>query len=265
MTRVRANIGIVLSLWRIRLLRELQYRSNLFLHLFQSFIDLAVGLFTVWLVYRNVDELNGWSRPELVVVLGVYLMLDGVVNGFISPMISAFTADIRDGTFDFVLLSPIDEQLAVSVRDFNLWAMTNLLVGTALVTAAAVQIGSVSLGDIALFLVMLPVAAAIIYSFFIAVATSAFWLVSIDEVMFRMFQSASYAGRWPLGVYPGWLKGVLTAVVPIGLAVTIPASALVDRLEPRYVAGSIAIAAVAVFGSRAMFRRGIRSYSGASA
>jgi len=263
--RVSAGLGSVAALVRLRVQHELQYRGNLFVHVFQSLVDLAVGLFTVWLVYRNVDELNGWTESELLVVVGMYLMLDGIISGQLNPNVLAFTRDIREGTFDFALLAPIDEQLMIGTREFNLWGMINLPVGAIVVAVAGSRVPGVGLLDVVYFLSMIPVAVALLYSFFLAVATSAFWLVNIDEILFRVFQSATYAGRWPLGIYPRWLQGTLTAIVPIGLAVTVPSAALTDRLDRWSALAAVGVAVLALVGSRRLFRRGIRSYSGASA
>ena len=39
------------------------------------------------------------------------------------------------------------------------------------------------------------------------------------------------AGRWPIGIYPPWLRAILTFVVPVGFAITVPAEGLVGRLD----------------------------------
>jgi len=41
------------------------------------------------------------------------------------------------------------------------------------------------------------------------------------------------AGRWPVGIYPSWLRTVFTVLVPVAFAVTIPAEALTIGLTGR--------------------------------
>lgn len=53
--------------------------------------------------------------------------------------------------------------------------------------------------------------------------------------------------------------------MPIGLAVTVPAATLTGRLEWYEVVGALVVAGGVLAWSRWTFRRGIRSYSGASA
>jgi ABC-2 type transport system permease protein len=70
-------------------------------------------------------------------------------------------------------------------------------------------------------------------------ATSAFWLVRVENIL-MIFQSMYEAGRWPVSIYPGWLRFALTFLVPVALAVTVPAQALTGRLSWQTLAGASA-------------------------
>jgi ABC-2 type transport system permease protein len=73
------------------------------------------------------------------------------------------------------------------------------------------------------------------------------------------------AGRWPVGIYPGWLRFMLTFLVPVAFAVTVPAEALTARLTLETLAGAVALASVLLIVSRVFWRYGVRNYTGASA
>jgi ABC-2 type transport system permease protein len=80
-----------------------------------------------------------------------------------------------------------------------------------------------------------------------------------------IFESTYEAGRWPLVIYPGWLRVSLTFIVPVAVAVTIPAEALVGRLEVTTLLIVLAAAAASLVLSRLFWTLGVRHYSGASA
>jgi ABC-2 type transport system permease protein len=73
------------------------------------------------------------------------------------------------------------------------------------------------------------------------------------------------AGRWPVGIYPPWLRWSLTFLVPVAFATTVPAEALSGRLTVQTLLGAVALAAALLLISRAFWRVGLRRYSGASA
>ena len=114
------------------------------------------------------------------------------------------------------------------------------------------------------FGVTLVAGAAIIYSFLLVLATFAFWLVRLENILV-IFGSMYEAGRWPIGIYPPLLRMTLTFVVPVAFAITVPVEALVGRLEWPVLVGSVALAIAFLVGSRWFWRLGLRHYSGASA
>jgi ABC-2 type transport system permease protein len=103
-----------------------------------------------------------------------------------------------------------------------------------------------------------------IYSFWMILTTAAFWIVRIDEIS-ELFQGVYAAGRYPIGVYPGWLRLGLTFLVPVAFAVTVPAEALTGRLSGGSLAGAAALTILLLVVSRVVWRLGLRRYSGASA
>lgn len=245
--------------------RVAHYRANLLLSVVQVLIDLAIGIITIRLVFSNVDVLNGWTEPELLVVLGTFTILDATIRAVVLPNMFLLMQDVQEGSFDGVLVMPADEQLFVTARELSVWELSGVVIGAGVTVYGATRIDGITVSNTISYVALLAVGAVIVYSFFLAVTSLAFRLIDLRDLVFRLFQGASYSGRWPLGIYPGWLRIALTAIVPIGLAVTIPSTALVGRLSWAWLTVSVAAGAAALVTSRWVFRRSISSYSGASA
>jgi len=219
----------------------------------------------ILLVFSHTDELNGWDAYELLALFGVQMLLGGVLHASVQPAMQKLMDEVREGTLDYVLTKPEDAQLLVSVREARVWRLVDALGGLTIVVFAVTQVErAVGLEDAAGFLVMVSLGAAMLYSFWLVLATMAFWVVRIWAVT-DMFEGLYQTGRWPIGIYPGWLRYGLTFIVPIGFAVTVPARAVTARLDWGAAAAAAAFAVAAILLSRAVFRRGLRSYSGASA
>lgn len=250
---------------RVAAMNELQYRVNFWLSLLQSAIALGIGLIVLALVFRYVDRLAGWSRPELYVVLGMFTALGGVSRMAIKPNMVQLFDDVRDGALDYVLTKPVDAQLLVSTRRLQLWQGVDILVGAAVVGWGLVgldrPVGIAAAGG---FLLAFLLGTVLVYSLLLALSTSTFWFIRV-EAMLEVFDAVFQAGRYPVGIYPGWLRIVLSAVVPIGFAVTVPSEALTARLTGGTLValGGLAVAWLGL--ARWCWRRGVRRYSGASA
>lgn len=250
--------------FRLNALNELQYRANFFMQLFNSLLDLGFGLAGLALVFSYTDTLSGWTPPHLLVVMGIYTLITGLTNVFIQPNMARLIDGVGDGTLDFTLVKPEDSQLLVSVTEFQIWKLVDLVLGLIVLGVALPQLGAaLGIGQALLFVLVLFCGGVIVYCFWLMLATSAFWLVRVYEVL-GLFESITQAGRWPTGIYPLWMRTVLTFLVPVAFAITVPAEALIGRLTWETLALTVGLMLVAVAVSRVLWKLGVRHYSGAS-
>jgi ABC-2 type transport system permease protein len=257
-------LRLLWSFTRIGVMNELEYRLNFFVQLFQSILGLASAGAQLAIVFSYTDALAGWRPAELIGLLGVYFMVGGVIRSVIQPSMQRFMEDVRLGTLDFTLTKPADSQVLVSLKQIEVWKVADVVLGAALMAVAVSRMGEqVGVAQAVGFAIALLAGSAMVYSFWLFLATCTFWFVRLENIMV-IFQSMYEAGRWPVGIYPGWLRGMLTFVVPVAFATTVPAEALAGRLNPMTLAGAVALAAVLLLFSRWFWTFGVRHYSGAS-
>jgi ABC-2 type transport system permease protein len=244
---------------------ELQYRVNFVIQIFSSLLSLTVGLAVLALVFGHTTELNGWTRPELMAVMGVHIFVGGLIRTLIQPNMSRLMEDVEKGTLDYALTKPEDAQVLVSVREVRIWQSIDMVTGTILLVVSALQLQrEVGVLDGFAFALALVLAGLIIYSFWLALACLAFWVVRLWETV-ELFEGVYQAGRWPIGIYPGWLRVGLTFLVPLAFAVTVPARALTSRLGSLTIVGAVAFTIGIMAATRRLWKWGLRRYSGASA
>jgi len=258
-------IRLALTYLRIGIANELQYRVNFFIQILQSLIALAVGLIGLALVFNYTDQLNGWTQPELLAVMGIFILMGGVIRAAIQPNMQRLMDEIREGTLDFALAKPVDSQLIASVREFRFWQLVDVVLGLVIIGISVKRMGgSLSPLDVLAFIVALFMGAVMIYCFWLMLTTTAFWVVRVDE-MVNLFEGVYAAGRWPVTIYPQWLRLILTFIIPVAFAVTIPAEALTGRLTALTLLGAFALTVLLAVMARFVWRLGVKNYSGASA
>lgn len=250
---------------KISALNEMAYRANFFIQAFESVLALATTLGTAAIVYSQTDELAGWSYAELITLLGVYYLILGSINFVISPSLNKFMEDIIEGKLDFTLTKPRDSQLLVSVSEFRLWKLLDVVLGIIVITIGlGQQAGETGWFEAAAFTLALVCAGAIVYSFWMMLATLAFWFIRIENIL-QIFWAMFVAGRWPVTIYPDWLRFILTILVPIAFAVTVPAEAASGKITIETLSLAVLLAFALVFISRRFWLFGLKFYSGASA
>src|SRR4051794_28121316 len=250
---------------RVGIMNEMQYRINFFLQLVQSLLNVGTGLVVLAVIFSKTKELGGWSRPQLLAVMGVFTLVGGIIRTFIQPNMERTVNDVREGKLDFALTKPADAQLLISIRDVRFWNLTDVLVGLAVLTVALVQLQSITQWqDLVGFVLLLFSGLISIYCFWLMLASASFWLVRINEVQ-ELFDGLFRAGQYPVGIYPGWLRYGLTFIVPLAFAITVPAEADTGQLSWQSVVVMICFTVVLLVVSRWWWKRGLRRYGGASA
>lgn len=250
---------------RIGVMNELQYRVNFFIQLLQTSVALATGLIGLSLVFGQVDNLAGWTRAELLAVMGVHILMGGVIRSAIQPNMERLMNDVLNGTLDFALTKPADAQTLVSVREFRFWQLTDVLVGLAVLGVAVAQLPmEMDALQVVAFIAALIMGAVMLYCVWLMVTSIAFWVIRVSEIV-NLFEGLYAAGRWPVSVYPDWLRTGLTFLVPVAFAVTVPAEAMTNRLTGETMLFAFGLTLLFVILARAVWLIGLRSYSGASA
>jgi len=253
------------AFFRVSVRGELAYRANFIIQLFQSLLSLGISLIGLAVIFSYTDTLGGWSPDEVLALVGVYFLVGGVIGLLIQPGMEDFIESVRNGTLDFDLTKPEDAQFLVSIQRVDIWRLIDILMGLGVLAFALVRLGQrVGGGEAAVFILMLIAGGVIIYSFWLILSTLSFWFVRVENILV-VFQSMYEAGRWPISLYPGWLRYGLTFIIPVAFATTVPAEALTGRLNWVTLTIAVALAVVLFMLSRLFWRAGLRHYSGTSA
>jgi ABC-2 type transport system permease protein len=250
---------------RIGVMNEVQYRANFFVALFQSVLALGVGLIVLSLVFSHTTELKGWNHSELLIVLGIQIAMGGLMRATIQPNMLRVTNEVHDGKLDYALTKPEDSQLLVSIREVQIWQLVDVVSGSIVIGIGVARLeASVGSSDALSFAVLLFLGVVLLYCVWLILATGAFWIVRM-WFLTELFEGVYQTGRWPISVYPGWLRYSMTYLVPIGFAVTVPAEAITSRLAWETLVTAVIFSAALFAFARWFWRFGLRHYSGASA
>lgn len=246
--------------------QELAHRANFFISLLHSLLNLGTGVLGLVVLFGQVQSVRGWDFASTLALLGVYLTLGALRQLFIGPSLDALAGmggEVWTGSFDFTLLRPVDVQFLASLRHWRPLALLDLGLGLGVLGTACAQLGhSLTLPQLAAFVLALGAGLTALYSVLLGFAALIFW--SPGFLFTWVFDGVFQLARYPVGLYPGWLRLTLTWVVPVGVMTTVPARALAGDLTPGVLAGSVALAAALLLGSSFLFRLGLRRYASAS-
>jgi len=250
--------------WRYSILKELEYRVNFITNAFMTVFWLTWGIIGATIFFAHVDEIGGWTYYQVLVVLGLFSMFTGIMEALFRPNITSMIEQVRDGTFDFVLVKPVNSQFYSSFHALTVWRLVDVAAGAAVIVFALNRMGVVpTTQELLAFVALLLVALVIVYCIWLAMMTMSFWFVKVDNFA-ELFYSFYETARFPVTAYGSILRGVLTFMIPIAFITTFPAAALVGLLEPWTVVVGTVFALVLLFATNRLWRFAIRSYASAS-
>ncbi len=259
------HLRLLWLLARISAQNELAYRFDFVAQAVSSVVQVGAELLGLWAIFSNTESLAGWNAWEILVLLGVFRILTGVIALCVSPNMRALMEDIRTGKLDFLLLAPVNSQFYASVRRLVFWRVSDVALGLVLVVVGAWRLSTgVSFGDAAAFVGLLACAVAIVYAIWLALGTCAFWFTKITNIE-MIFWNVFEAGRYPVDIYRPWMRWAFTYLVPLAVLTTLPARALTGRGAGSALLVAAPMAVVLWVAAAWFWRRGLRSYTGASA
>ena len=253
---------------RMSTLAAMQYRVDFLVRGLIAMLWSAITLIPLLVVYGVRKEVSGWSLNEALVVVAWFTLLRAVLEGAVSPSLTAVVEHVRKGTLDFVLLKPADAQFLVSTAKFEPWRLIDVAGAVVIFSYAFAKIGHwPSPAQVVTGLVFLALAVLILYSIWILVVSAAFWVIKVDNLSY-LFGSLFDVGRWPIdvlrGVWRGTLTMVFTFVFPVALMTTYPALALLGRLDGKTALLALAGGGVFAVVARWVWQRALAMYTSAS-
>lgn len=261
---MRRYLRLLGIFYKAALLTDLEYRANFIVNIFLSLIGICWSVAGVAIFFLHTDEIRGWHFNELMIVLGLFLVFLGIVEMLLVPNVQDLMEHIRLGTLDFILTKPINSQFHASLRRINIWRMVDVLMGVGVVSYGIAHMPAwPSLPQILLFPILCLCGIIILYSLVMLLATSAFWFVQLENVM-ELLSTFFEAGRFPITIFPAWVRILLTFIIPVAFITTVPASVLLGRLDGMFALYSLGVTAALFATSVLYWRYALRHYSSAS-
>lgn len=251
--------------YKSSLIGELEYRFNFLANIGLSLFWLIWAALSVRVYFYHTDSISGWTYDQMLMVMGLFFALNGYRQMILQPNLSHMSDHVRLGTLDYVLTKPIDSQFLISFRFVGVYNWADPLLGLGLVGYGLSKSGHTpAVGEVALFAVLILAAMVLLYSLHLLLQTTTIWLVNIQQVD-AIVEGLLETGRFPVSLYQGWVRAVLTVVFPIAFMTTFPAQALLGTLSWWLAAVAIALAVVLLVLASLFWRFALRAYTGSSA
>src|SRR5688572_22750604 len=229
------TLKLISAFIKVNLQMSLAYRADTAIHILLNLMWLGWELLSLNIIFSNTNTLGGWGLGELIALLGVFRLVNMLMFALIWPNTEKFNQSIRDGSMDYTILQPVNSMFLVTFSRMVIWRVWELALAVVLIVIGINMSGDTTTPlQILAFCLLAISGTVIIYSLWIVLIALTFWFTKFDNNV-TILHALIDAGRYPATVYPVWLQIIVTFIIPIAVATTIPLQALrgelgVDRI-----------------------------------
>ncbi len=249
---------------KVNIQMSLAYRADTVVNLLLNLMWLGWELLSLGIIFSNTQTIGGWGFGELIGLLGVFRLVHTLMMALIWPNTEKFNQSIRDGSMDYTLLQPVNSMFLVTFSRIMVWRVWDLILAFILIAVGVRLAGDTATPlSILTFGVLTISGAIVVYSLWIVLIALTFWFTKFDNNV-TILDALLSAGRYPVTVYPVWLRILITFVVPIAVATTVPLQALRGELNLSRALMFFVIGIASFLVASQVWKRGLKQYSGAS-
>ena len=241
----------------------MQYKVDFLVSLFFEALLQSVDFAILAAIMLRFPEIAGWTVYEIGVLYGMSWIAMSLYRT-LAPELHDFERHIVNGTFDSFLIRPWPTLMVLLSRNLELRRLGGAAQGLVIFWISAghlLEVGRIGRADVAIMIGLALIGSVIAFSLSLATATFAFWIGRSDDLQtFTMFAPIT-ASQYPLTVFPGWLRGLLTSILPVAFINFVPVQYLLDKGGSWWSLASSPVAACLSFAAAYSFwRYGERHY-----
>ena len=258
------TLKLLSSFLKVNIQMSLAYRADTIVNILLNLMWLGWELLSLNIIFSNTTTIGGWGFGELIALLGVFRLVNTLMIALIWPNTEKFNQSIRDGSMDYTILQPINSLFLVTFSRITVWRIWDLLLAVILIVAGINLAGDIVTPlNILTFILLAISGMVIIYSLWIVLIAMTFWFTKFDNNV-TILQALLDAGRYPATVYPAWLRVIVTFIIPIAVATTVPLQALRGELGPDQILLFFVVSILSFWVASKIWQQGLKRYSGAS-
>ena len=246
-------IKLYLTLAKGSLMSKMVYKANVIIGIVAFLFGQIASLVTLYVLVSSVPNINGYSVSQVGLLFGLTNMAVGIDHLFTDRLWTVAYWEVKMGKMDHMFLRPLPVLFQVIASEIQLEAFGEIIIATALISVCAGDAGiALTFGSAMLMILGIISAAVIISSFKILVASLAFKFKRSGPLLQFIYNFSGYT-KYPMKIYPKFIQGLLTFVIPLGLCLFYPFENLLSPSENTWIIALAIIGFTSVFATICIF------------
>lgn len=246
--------------------QRLQYRLDFFISTIGMFFLNITSFATLWILFRSISSLAGWSFHEMLFLYG-FALLSVIPLQLFFDNIWNLRTHLTSGTFIKYYFRPLNIMFYYMSEICDIKAISQIILAMTVVIYSSHQLAiengiTWSFLRIFIFLVLLCNSSLIIISIMLIASSSAFWIQNSFSILSFVFKIKDYS-RYPVTIFNFVLRYALSFVVPVAFTGYYPVQILIrpEEVEPVLYFSPI-LGIIFFYFAYIIWGKGVSSYNG---
>ena len=246
-------VKLYLTLAKGSLMSKMVYKANVIIGILAFLFGQVTSLITLYVLVTSVPHIDGYNIWQVGLLFGITNMAVGIDHLLTDRLWTVAYWEVKMGKLDHMFLRPLPVLFQVIASEVQLEAFGEIILATALIALCIGNAGvTVTFGAIMLLILGIFSAAIIISSFKVLVASLAFKFTRSGPLLQFIYNFTGYT-KYPMKIYPKFIQGLLTFVIPLGLCLFYPFENLLTPSENSWLITLAIIAFTAAFSAICIF------------
>ena len=223
------KIYIYLRLATASIKSRMEYRATFIIFMITLSLFYLAQVLTIGVVISRFKTIGGWSMGEMAFLYSLLILSQGLVASIFSGLID-FSTQVRDGNYDRTLVRPLSPLVQVVMNGFEISGIAHIILGIASFFVANSFL-NIKWGfeNSFVFLLVVLGGSFILAGIRIIIAAIAFWAVNNSSLVHLFVYSSREFLLYPLNIYSGGVRLLLTFLIPLGFINFYPAHYFLNK------------------------------------
>jgi len=242
---------------------QMQYKIDFIVSTFLDAIFQAVDFVLLAAIMLRFPEIAGWTLYEIGLLYGMSWIAMSLYRTF-APELHNFDRYIVQGNFDSLLIRPWPTLMVLLSRNLELRKIGGALQGALVFWFSASHLlrsGRLEWGEVAILIGLSVTGTLIPFALSLATAACSFWIVRSGDLQTFTMYAPITASQYPLSVFPGWLRALLSSVLPVAFINYVPVQYLLEKGGSAWsLVSPPVVSALCLIAAYSLWRLGERRY-----
>ncbi len=225
-----------------------------------SIFRTLLHIFAVFVAFSQIVNIQGYTKYDYILIYSLYSIAESLFYMFFSWTLWFSSGYVVSGRLQSILTKPVNYIAYLTGTNFAISEFFSLIVGFVTFLTAAMLCRISIFKMISLLILVIP-AVLCVSGFFLIIASLAVKVFKLESAFSSLISMMDF-GQYPTGIYPKFLRFILSFVFPVSLIAFVPAEIVLKSNFNINYAISYAISVLIFVFSYVVFNKALLKFEG---